>query len=391
MSALATANNGVLTTGTTGTPVITALSSNGQLIIGSGSGAPAAATLTSGTGVSIVNAANSITVNATTTNNAQVSNLGIAYSSGTFTVQGATASLSSTNPAYITLPSRATPGLQNTFTVTANQTFTDATGTNTLGNSLFGFTTNIAYAQDVPFYIYFAADNTDSNGTFFISRVPHRTVCPTAGNIGQSGNTLASTQGSFFALAAITAANFASQPCICIGAFRMRYTSSAVPWTVQTLTDGSTPSLAVNLQADGIGCFHEGTRFQVATGQFGAATGSFFANNGGTAPAWTTQSYNYTIHKNGFVRFDISGATSSAGSGAVTATLPLPLESIDSGGVPGTFLTSTGVGVVDSSASNTVVVFAGISSVPSFISPFTNANMAAATFGASFTLLITTA
>ena len=59
---LTTANNGVLTTGTSGTPVITALASNGQLIIGSGSGAPAAATLTAGAGIAITNAANSITI-----------------------------------------------------------------------------------------------------------------------------------------------------------------------------------------------------------------------------------------------------------------------------------------------------------------------------------------
>ena len=62
VSGLATANNGVLTTGTSGIPVITALASNGQLIIGSGSGAPAAATLTAGTGITITNAANSITI-----------------------------------------------------------------------------------------------------------------------------------------------------------------------------------------------------------------------------------------------------------------------------------------------------------------------------------------
>lgn len=65
VSGLTTANNGVLTTGTTGTPVITALSANGQLIIGSGSGAPLAATLTAGTGITITNAANSITIAST--------------------------------------------------------------------------------------------------------------------------------------------------------------------------------------------------------------------------------------------------------------------------------------------------------------------------------------
>ena len=65
VAGLATANNGVLTTGTTGIPVVTALASNGQIIIGSGSGAPVAATLTAGPGVSITNAANSITISAT--------------------------------------------------------------------------------------------------------------------------------------------------------------------------------------------------------------------------------------------------------------------------------------------------------------------------------------
>jgi hypothetical protein len=65
VTGLATANNGVLTTGTGGVPVITALASNGQLIIGSGSGAPIAATLTAGAGISITNAANSITIAST--------------------------------------------------------------------------------------------------------------------------------------------------------------------------------------------------------------------------------------------------------------------------------------------------------------------------------------
>jgi hypothetical protein len=54
--------NGVATTGTGGVPVITPLTGNGQLIIGSSSGAPLAATLSAGTGVTITNAANSITI-----------------------------------------------------------------------------------------------------------------------------------------------------------------------------------------------------------------------------------------------------------------------------------------------------------------------------------------
>jgi hypothetical protein len=62
VSGLATANRGVLTTGTTGVPVVTAIAADGQIIVGSTAGAPAAATLTAGGGISITNASNSITV-----------------------------------------------------------------------------------------------------------------------------------------------------------------------------------------------------------------------------------------------------------------------------------------------------------------------------------------
>lgn len=62
VAGLATANNGVLTTGTTGIPVITALAADGQLIIGSSIGAPAAATITAGAGITVTNGHNSITI-----------------------------------------------------------------------------------------------------------------------------------------------------------------------------------------------------------------------------------------------------------------------------------------------------------------------------------------
>jgi fibronectin-binding autotransporter adhesin len=62
VTGLATANRGVLTTGATGIPVITALATDGQLIIGSTAGVPAAATLTPGTGISIANGSNSISI-----------------------------------------------------------------------------------------------------------------------------------------------------------------------------------------------------------------------------------------------------------------------------------------------------------------------------------------
>jgi hypothetical protein len=65
VSGLSTVNRAVLTTGTTGIPVMTALAVDGQIIIGSTAGAPAAATLTAGAGISISNGSNSITIGVT--------------------------------------------------------------------------------------------------------------------------------------------------------------------------------------------------------------------------------------------------------------------------------------------------------------------------------------
>ena len=62
VAGLATANRAVMTTGATGVPVMTALATDGQVIIGSTAGAPAAATLTAGSGISITNASNAITI-----------------------------------------------------------------------------------------------------------------------------------------------------------------------------------------------------------------------------------------------------------------------------------------------------------------------------------------
>lgn len=95
VSGLATANRAVVTTSATGVPVVTALATDGQLIIGSTAGAPAAATLTAGTGITITNASNSITVAVTgggntwssiTANQTLVVNNGYFVTSGTLSL-----------------------------------------------------------------------------------------------------------------------------------------------------------------------------------------------------------------------------------------------------------------------------------------------------------------
>lgn len=68
---LAAVANSVLTTDATGAPVYLELT-DGQIIIGSSSGAPLAATLTQGTNMTITNAPNAITIATTALSQAQV-------------------------------------------------------------------------------------------------------------------------------------------------------------------------------------------------------------------------------------------------------------------------------------------------------------------------------
>ncbi len=239
-------------------------------------------------------------------------NLGIAFSGTTLTVQseGGT-SMSSTNPGFVALQSLVNPGRIKRYSITANQTFTQAG----LGNNLFGLTTAIDTTVDIPFFLYAVSNSNNGENAiaFMISRIPHLTLSPVAANIGQSGNTNATTQGSMFSLATITAADYASSPCLCVGSFRMRYASSL--WTVQALS-----------ATDGLGAYQEGILFSFPISQFGAASGKVFANNGGTAPHDTAYVYQYYVQKNGFCIPKIAfPSVTTAGVGAVNAVQVLPL------------------------------------------------------------------
>jgi len=307
---------------------------DGQIIIGSTAGDSAAATLTAGTGISITNGSNSITIasNASPMGTPGVFNTGINYNAGTFTVESATGSAWTTAvPLVVTLPHPTNIGQFVTLTLPSSgslsYTFTDAAGTNEIGANLWGTTAATAWNQDCPFYIYVALKSTNDDVSFMISRVPGLTVTPVAGNISVAGNTNASTQGSMFALkkngSTITAANYASVPCLCVGSFRMQK-SGADAWTVQTL----------NFTGDGINNFNENTVFKFPFGQNGAAAGTNWINNGGTAPVFAGTGYNYVVSKNGkcFLQTNLINCT-AAGVGAVAARLSLPLNISSSYGV----------------------------------------------------------
>jgi hypothetical protein len=282
--------------------------------------------------------------------NQSYSNLGIAYSAGTFTVQGANGSaLSSSNPAYVTLHSPSTPGNLVTIAVTANQTFTDAAGTNQISGNNFGVTAGVIWDEDVPFYLYAVVNDAANAIAFMISRVSNRAGAPGAANIGQAGSALATTQGSFFSLLAITVTDYEQNPAILIGSFRMRKTTAANNWTVQ----------AISAARDGIGEFQENQNFVFPVQQNGASAGTYMIANGGTAPNFTTQQYSYYVDSFGYCVINVffNGDGGTAGAGAVNAQISLPLTSSYQAlfGTPITHATfqinSTGTGAIFAAAS----------------------------------------
>lgn len=136
VSGLATANRAVLTTGATGVPALTALATDGQLIIGSTAGAPAAATLTAGTGISITNGSNSITISAngavigqTITGN---SGGALSPTAGNWNILGASGITTSGSGSTLTINGPAFTDTTATTLVSNNGYFATAAGTYTL-------------------------------------------------------------------------------------------------------------------------------------------------------------------------------------------------------------------------------------------------------------------
>ena len=245
-------------------------------------------------------------------------NIGIAYNGGTgvFTVlSGNGDSFSATNPGIIVLPSKATPGEFTKFTITSDQSFIDDVGSSEIIDNLFGTETGVAWASAMPFYLYAVTNDDEDTIQFMIARVPHARTSPAAANIGAPDDAVADTQGSFFSIDNIDESVFDENPCLCIGSFRM-VKSAADDWTVQTLTVGQ----------DGVGLYQEEFFFTFPTGLFGAAAGGYIADNGGTAPAFTTNEFEYRVLRDGQLdaNINLTGDAGTDGAGAVQTRVSLP-------------------------------------------------------------------
>jgi hypothetical protein len=241
-------------------------------------------------------------------------NIGINLTLGTFTVQGGDGnSLTATNPGYINLQSKLTPGKQIKVKVTANQSFTAAS----IAGQRFGLTAGISTTVDMPFYLYAVVDDTETTISFMVSRINHAFVAPATTKIGRTGAVTNLGQGDFFAFGAINVGDYDGNPCLCIGSFRTQFDGGTNSWTVQTLT-----------AQDGIGNFQEGVFFLFPRGQFGAAAGKVYADNGGTAPDDPTGNYGYSLTNKGqcFLELAFPNIT-VAGVGAVPLKLAVPFVS----------------------------------------------------------------
>lgn len=237
-------------------------------------------------------------------------NIGLTYSAGTLTVTGSDGTaLSASNPGIVVLKNKTAPWQSKVYQITAAQSFVDDAGTSEIVGNLFGTTTSVAWANDCPFFLYAVSNDSQDAIAFMISRDPRATVAPSEANIGAPDDAVADAQGSFFSFENIDESLYDGNPCVCLGAFRMRKTSSD-DWTVQSFT-----------AADGIGRFHSSTKFSFPVSQNGAATGTHLKANGGTAPLFNSNVYYYWIRKDGTCLINLRlEADPGAGDGAGTVT-----------------------------------------------------------------------
>jgi hypothetical protein len=264
-----------------------------------------------------------------------VENLGITYASSTLSVTGADAALSATNPGYVIMPSKASPGLFKKYTVTANQGFIDDTGASEIIGNLFGLFTGVAWGQAMPFFIYAVTNDAEDAIAFMCSRDPSATTSPAAANIGAPDDPVADAQGGFFSFDSLDETLYDSNPCICIGSFRMTMSASD-DWTVSALAT-----------YDGIGRFQEATMFILPAGVNGAAASTYIKSNAGTEPQFTTSLVRYWIRKSGWVLYSLDLQTCNVvGVGANLIEPILPYAAYQQFNIAAAFYTDSDVSKV---------------------------------------------
>lgn len=250
--------------------------------------------------------------------------LGIKLDTGVFSITGANGlDLSNRNPGYVSFQSKSNPGQIINFTVTQNSSFTDASGSSDIIGNLFGFTTGVAIASDVPFFIYVVMNDNETDFTFMTSRIPGRTSTNSANNIGKPGTPApTNSQVNWFAFEDITTSEYNDNPAICIGSFRMKMDASD-DWTVSTIISSFNSG-----EIDGIGSYNTFGTFKIPPGQFGADAGALTIANGGTSPVFSSiDNATYRMIGNTpfcLMMYYMTGDGGTDGAGAVSARFTMP-------------------------------------------------------------------
>lgn len=265
------------------------------------------------------------------------SNLGFDYTSGRFSIVGADGTaLSATNPGYVRVQNGLDLGENLTVSLVKPYKFDDDSSavTQDLAGWYTGMNSGDDWDEDRLFYVYVIAHDTPtSDPAIGISINPRMRVTFSTAFLNVPG-TINSTDYQSVMLLPIsdgmggftnpTPGDYDGNPCRMIGSFRMRTTDTANnDWTVQTFTAN-----------DGVGRFHEKTRFIMPSGVRGAASGKYFFNNAGTVPAFSINAVFYNINTSGLVTYWWSLTTATtAGVGAVILRLvaPYPVNNSNTG------------------------------------------------------------
>lgn len=239
------------------------------------------------------------------------SNCEINYSSGTITISGrGGAALSATNPCHVGMKSN-TNGVVATATFTANVTTTDGATSDTDGN-LFGIT-DANWANAMP--IFFGVIYDGTTPYFGFSRKPLVVSGSAATDLCQEADTDCDGENDFFIMTTgLTLANWVNLPITPVAWLTATYATTGGAWTFAETTH------------TGFNDSYQTIWFTYPQAQYGAAASSHLRANGGTVPAFTTNTYTYRVFPNltSTIEFLLDADAGTDGSGAVTAQFTLP-------------------------------------------------------------------